>query len=88
MQGVIVQMLKIHNGQAIIARAGIDLRRRFAHSLGVGEDAALDAQQIFDGLQVGLPPRLVAFIAQRRRKGRDTDALLVAVQTDEHIIGQ
>ena len=88
MQGVIVQMLKIHDRQAVVARAGIDFRRRFAHDLGVREDATLNAQQILDGFQVGLPPRLVAFIAQRRRKGCDADALLVAVQTNEHIIGQ
>ena len=81
-------MLKIHDRQAIVARAGIDFRRRFAHGLGVREDTALNAQQILDGFQVGLPPCLVAFIAQRRRKGCDADALFVAVQTDEHIIGQ
>lgn len=72
LQGVVVQMLKIHDRQAIVARAGIDFRRRFAHGLGVREDTALNAQQILDGFQVGLPPCLVAFIAQRRRK-QDSD---------------
>lgn len=88
LQSVIVKVLELNDGQAVIPGAGVDLGGRFAHGLGVGQNAALDAQQVLHGLQVGLPPCFVVFVAQRRGKRRDPHRLFAALQPNEQVVPQ